>query len=335
MINQASSAFDASLAVIGRSVGIRGQAVSSSSAINYGGWFTAAGNNTAYGLRADASVIASGTNYGVAGTACNGNQNFAVYGQSCSGAGNWAGYFDGPTFTPGAMWTSSDENLKTNISNLTGATAILTALTPKTYEFNTDIEAVNLPEGLQYGLIAQELELVVPHAVRDVSTPERFDDAGNVAVESIDMKAVNYTQLIPLLIAGFKEQNVVEAANSEQIEELQSRLASLENGLAIARQENVRDENSDLAKVKKAVTHSNFPNPFNATTTIEVEIFEEGEVRIEVVNEKGDLIETLRNQTEVTGTFEVIWNSSNLPSGIYFGVIRHNGDVQVKKMLKY
>jgi len=44
LINQTSSVADASLDVLGRTVGVRGQAVSPVAALNYGGWFTGAGN---------------------------------------------------------------------------------------------------------------------------------------------------------------------------------------------------------------------------------------------------------------------------------------------------
>jgi hypothetical protein len=288
-------------------------------------------------VRGDAVAIATGVNYGVAGTACNAQvENYAVYGLACSStSGNWAGYFDGPTFSPGAVWTASDENLKTNISDLGGATEMLMSLAPKSYFFDANIDALTLPEGLQYGLIAQELELVIPHAVREVTTPERLDEEGNVLVESIDIKAVNYSQLIPLLIAGFKEQNDTEANNMAQIEELQSRLANLENSIAITTERISSQTDQAISdKVQKARINQNFPNPFEETTAIEVEVFEEGSIRVDVVNENGEVIETLRNQTESPGSFELIWNASGQPEGVYFCIIRHNGDIQVKKMIK-
>jgi hypothetical protein len=259
-----------------------------------------------------------------------------VYGLACSeSTGNWAGYFDGPAFTPGDVWTPSDENLKTNVAPLTGATAMLMSLEPKTYEFDSSIEAINLPSGLQYGLIAQDLEAIIPHAVRAMSTPDRRDDEGNVVVESIDIKAVKYSQLIPVLIAGFKEQNQAEASNAYKLEDLQSRLANIENSMAIATKRILEERNDqELGGDHKARINQNFPNPFEDVTSINVEVFEEGTIRVDIVNENGAVIETLRNQTEAEGSFELIWNASGQPNGVYFCIIRHNGDIQVKKMLK-
>jgi|GEM_PF-6775536 len=82
------------------------------------------------------------------------------------------------------------------------------------------------------GILPQNLESIVPHAVRDVQAPTQCDDEGNLTVKSATMKAVNYNRLIPLLIVGFKEQAQVESVNMGMLQELQSRLADLENSVA-------------------------------------------------------------------------------------------------------
>ncbi len=337
LINQATSPFNASLDVIGRSVGVRGNAVSTISAVNYGGWFTSSGSNS-FGVRGDAVNSASGANYGVAGSACNGQtNNYAVYGQACNNnVDNWAGYFDGPTYSPGGVWTGSDENLKTNIEVLNGATEMLMNLQAKTYEFDTSVEALTLPEGLQYGFLAQELETVIPHAVRTINTPERFDDFGNIVVESMEFKGVDYSQIIPLLAAGFKEQNALEVANISRIEELQSRLHVLENAMAIATE---RENSSMPSQIQKAQNEKIkieqiYPNPFDVSTTIAIKVLETGMLRIDIVNEQGKVLQTLINQNADAGSLQVIWNATEQPDGMYFCVIRHNGEIHVKKILK-
>jgi hypothetical protein len=65
---------------------------------------------------------------------------------------------------------------------------------------------MGLDTTLHWGLLADELELVVPHAVREVTRPTELDSSGNVVNEAVTFKALNYQELIPLLIAGHKEQ---------------------------------------------------------------------------------------------------------------------------------
>jgi hypothetical protein len=331
LINLTVPTTNAALEVVGKSVGVRARANSIIGNQNYGGWFTASSSTFSYGVRGEAVDNTSGTNYGVAGNACNAQVvNYGVWGRTCNN-NDFAGYFDGPTFSPGGVWTSSDENLKLDIQDLSNATEILMNLEPKTYYFDQSIDYVNLPVGMQYGLLAQDLEAVLPNIVREVRTPTQLDAEGNVTVESTTMKAVNYTQLIPLLIAGFKEQTQAESNGLAQIEELHSRLAALENSLAQVATNRLQETNESVAGVR---LNQNFPNPFHENTTISMDVLERGNVRVDILNEKGEVIETLRNQLEEKGIIELIWDSTRYESGVYFYKVQHNGKVVINKMMK-
>ena len=86
-------------------------------------------------------------NYGVRGGACGARTNIGVYGTnkplegSCTlitGSANYAGYFAGKVVHDGEEINPSDQNLKTDIEPLSGASDILAQLQPKTYSFLTD-----------------------------------------------------------------------------------------------------------------------------------------------------------------------------------------------------
>ena len=62
----------------------------------------------------------------------------------------------------------------------------------------------------------------------------------------------------------------------------------------------------------------NYPNPFNPATKIRYSIQNESLVNLTIYNSLGELIETLVNNQQSAGNYEVIWNASNLASGIYF-----------------
>ena len=77
----------------------------------------------------------------------------------------------------------------------------------------------------------------------------------------------------------------------------------------------------------------NYPNPFNPTTTIKYSIPSIAFVKINVYNMLGQEIAELVNKELQTGNYEVIFDASNLPSGIYFYRIEADNFVQTKKMI--
>ena len=62
----------------------------------------------------------------------------------------------------------------------------------------------------------------------------------------------------------------------------------------------------------------NFPNPFNPSTTISYQIPEPGFVSLKVFDVLGNNIMTLVNEEKPAGKYEFNFNSSGIPSGIYF-----------------
>ena len=57
------------------------------------------------------------------------------------------------------------------------------------------------------------------------------------------------------------------------------------------------------------------------------------EAELEILNILGEQVELLVNETKTGGTYEAVWNSSNLASGIYFYRIKSENFVSVKKMV--
>lgn len=92
----------------------------------------------------------------------------------------------------------------------------------------------------------------------------------------------------------------------------------------------------ELDKLKQPVEYSleqNYPNPFNPATTVRYQIPEISFVTIKVFDVLGKEIATLVNGEKPTGNYEVKFDGTNLPSGIYFYQLRAGSYVQTKKML--
>jgi hypothetical protein len=77
----------------------------------------------------------------------------------------------------------------------------------------------------------------------------------------------------------------------------------------------------------------NFPNPFNAQTTIQYSIPEASHVTIIVYDLLGRNVATIVNEEKQSGYHQVIWNSHNVSSGIFFYNIQACEFVETKKMI--
>lgn len=78
--------------------------------------------------------------------------------------------------------------------------------------------------------------------------------------------------------------------------------------------------------------YQNFPNPFNPSTKISYKINQEGYVKLSVFNLVGQEIETLVNEYQSAGKYDIEFNAKDLPSGIYLYKLQVNGYTSVKRM---
>ena len=77
----------------------------------------------------------------------------------------------------------------------------------------------------------------------------------------------------------------------------------------------------------------NYPNPFNPTTNIKYQIENNNFVTLKIYDILGREIKTLVNEKQSPGTYEVIFDGSGFPSGIYFCRINAGNFSDIKKML--
>ncbi|MBD3167836.1 MAG: T9SS type A sorting domain-containing protein [candidate division Zixibacteria bacterium] len=78
--------------------------------------------------------------------------------------------------------------------------------------------------------------------------------------------------------------------------------------------------------------HTNYPNPFNATTTISYQLPEDGKVKLEVYNLMGQSVATLVDSYNRAGYHDVSWDASTYSSGVYFYKLSVDNKVFVKRM---
>lgn len=78
---------------------------------------------------------------------------------------------------------------------------------------------------------------------------------------------------------------------------------------------------------------SNYPNPFNPSTTIKYSIPTSEFVSLKVYDVLGSEVATLVNEEKPTGNYKVNFNATNLSSGIYFYTLKVGNFTQTKKLI--
>lgn len=84
---------------------------------------------------------------------------------------------------------------------------------------------------------------------------------------------------------------------------------------------------------KSYLLSQNYPNPFNPKTFIEYRIPRAGHVRIEVFDQKGQIIKVLMDGWQKQGIHLVSWNADRQASGIYFYRFKTGGFQETRKMV--
>ncbi|MBA4322616.1 MAG: hypothetical protein C0408_07350 [Odoribacter sp.] len=174
------------------------------------------------GVAGESTLVGIGTRTGIYGYATGGATNYGVYGIA-SGGTAYAGYFNGNVYVIGTVTQTSDKNLKKNILPLSGSLKKVLNLQGVTYEWKSETElasanlrkgvdvkeseqqSFNFPKGVQLGVIAQDVEKILPELVQ---------------TDADGLKSVDYIKMIPLLIEAIKDQQ-------KQIEELKTMVNAL------------------------------------------------------------------------------------------------------------
>jgi hypothetical protein len=81
------------------------------------------------------------------------------------------------------------------------------------------------------------------------------------------------------------------------------------------------------------VLNQNYPNPFNPTTKITYFVPKESFISIKVYDFLGREVKTLANENQTTGSYDVVFDASNLPSGTYFCTMIAGSFSDIKKMI--
>jgi trimeric autotransporter adhesin len=339
--------------------GVVGWAVSTiANSTNMGGNFTAGnGASLNYGVMGYVSPFAGAVNVGVYGFVSPGTLpgSIAVFGDLGAGtappclafpcapvtAPDMAGFFNGDLVSTTAVYTVSDATLKENIQDISNPLDIINQLNPKSYSFNQQQAAsMWLASGSHYGLLAQDVQNILPGLIKDCVHPARYDSTGTQTHAAINFKAVNYTELIPFLIAGMKKQQSEIENQQQQIDVLSLEIKELQGGAGRPGEGNGSEESEVEANAidvtlssKSIVLNQNQPNPFKEQTTITYYIPDDAKnVLIIFTDSKGNVMKEVAISEKGKGQLNVY--AQDLSSGIYtYTLVADGVTIDSKKMV--
>lgn len=76
-----------------------------------------------------------------------------------------------------------------------------------------------------------------------------------------------------------------------------------------------------------------FPNPFNPSTTLKWMLNERGDYKVSAYNLIGQKVVTIASGHGEPGSFSTIWETNNLPSGVYFVILSSENRRAVQKVM--
>jgi len=103
---------------------------------------------------------------------------------------------------------------------------------------------------------------------------------------------------------------------------------TIHNGTTVG----VEEEPGAAALPEKMHLAANYPNPFNSRTVIRYELSQAAEVRLDILNLRGEVVETLVTGRQPAGSHEAVWQSRAHASGLYLVRLQGAGGMQLRKM---
>ncbi|MGB3947514.1 MAG: tail fiber domain-containing protein [Bacteroidia bacterium] len=262
---------------------------------------------------------------------------------------------------------TSDQLFKNNVDSIQNALGLINQLKPRSFYFDTaNVYGMNFNAEKQYGLIAQDVEQLLPELVSNTSKAATYDTAGTLLTQAVNYKTLNYNAFTPILIKAMQEQQQGMSAQQQAIDSLTAKTqlqdsinASLQNQLnqlmsIITGCCNANEQRSttvttspppkadsaregldvQLSNKNIIVLNQNVPNPFAEQTTITYYLPENvSRAQMIFFDQSGKIIKSVDLKEKGQGQLNVFAN--DLTNGIYtYSLIVDGVNVETKKMVK-
>ncbi len=199
------------------------------------------------------------------------------------------------------------------------------------YQFDLPYGGINLPEGRQIGIMAQELEQLLPNLVKG----KILLSYDTTVKESLQIKAVNYTGLIPVTIQAIKELN----SKFTEVERMEVELSTLQqkyDELYIMFNQLCTEGCAGVTKnslPSESRLYQNVPNPYLNTTKISYVLSSNTkDSYLNISNLEGNII---KRYSLLKGSTSIDIDTTEFGSGSYSYSLYVDGRLRdTKKMVK-
>lgn len=246
---------------------------------------------------------------------------------------------DGYVWTRNGWLTSSDSIFKTNIEEINSSIEKIKKLRGVTYNRKCNTEGYNIDSSLnsysgtateleqkkiepkEYGLIAQEVEKVLPEAVVTMHD---------------STKAISYQSIIPVLIEAVKEQQIQIETLQKIIIAHEAEIASCKNNSNNKKSTSNSSSLTDVSEnenITKAILFQNTPNPFSSDTEINYNVSNKAETAVIYIHDLRG-IEIRSYEIHELGLGSIVINGSELNAGMYiYSLLVDNQIIDTKRMI--
>lgn len=238
----------------------------------------------------------------------------------------------------GIAFTNSDKNRKENIQKIDGSLNKIKSLNGVTYRFiQTSEEKLkndSIVNGLlgykgdknafkekieknRSGFIAQELEKVIPEVVESDENGDKF---------------VNYDGIIPYLVEGLKEQQLIIESLQAEIQELKKNTGNESKLKSTSSSTNTTDI-KESSRIQMNILYQNSPNPFSQSTIIEYFLLENVQkAMICIYDMNGTQLKCI--PLHLNGYGNITVNGNELRAGMYmYSLIADGQLIDTKRMV--
>jgi len=164
----------------------------------------------------------------------------------------------------------------------------------------------------------------------DVSSEDPF--SYNITIDSNSFTALP-SNLISSTVNPGESLNLTIRYNPQQDRKHDAEVVISHNAINTTSPVIISLSGESLKEGEIARLEQNFPNPFNPTTTIPYILPETANVRLDVYNINGQLVQTLVNESQSEGRYEVSLEGSGLSSGVYIYRLIVGNFVDIKKLM--
>ena len=218
-------------------------------------------------------------------------------------------------------YIGSDMNIKEEVHTIDSAMSKINRIRGVTYKLKEEKQNPDAFDGAKehMGVIAQEIELVAPQAVKTIHN---------------GTKAVSYEMLVGLLIQALKEQHTEITQLKTDVNTCCTKKSGTTTNRTTAQPEdsNIQRSNNETLNSSVNWLAQNKPNPFSKETVIEYSVVQEGKGSILIFDMNGKLLKTI--PVKIPGKGSITISGSDLQAGMYYYTLVVNEvEVDTKKMI--